>query len=684
MDYLLRTYAYVRNQVRTLKRKSSKNKTRKNDFTPPPAYTASLQSSLPDIDTSGTADILIKNARVFPADDEDRGLASISIKSGRIVSVTPGAEDMQGENTTVIDAEGGSVISGFRDCHLHLMAGLEQAQGCDTGDIENTQDLKARLKQFISEHPHDPAYYAYGLHYTDIPIIPPQQARHVLDEIEAEKPVFIYAHDLHTGWANTKALEIAGLMRRMPPYPELIRELKLEKNLVLDQDQLPGGELREPPVYFLVDEALRRHSPLSVEQKKSRLEKTCRNLAALGLTSVHNMGLDLPEEDIECLLLLLELEEEDRLPLRVHSSCSVVADENMFEDIMRAARVRDSLEMARSGLIDSSVLRERLLKEMKEALDSRKEEKTIPASNSALRDHFTHLFTNIISPEHIEQHTRRVRKIKDQAPKKQLSPPGKVQCKAVKLFMDGVIEKNTAFRLDQHPVPGIPAFDSEDLDRVVCLADHLGLQVAAHCIGNGAVNAMLNSVEKARVENSQTDQKRGEKVRHRIEHIELCNSFDIPRFSQLKVIASMQALHEREPVTLWHKKVPEIEWPTAFAWKSLVDSGAILVFGSDWPIVSCNCLKGIERAVRRRPWKAGLPDQHLDLTQAVAAFSSSGTMAEYAENIRGRVKQGMQADLVVLSENLLEYAGEYDRIKVLWSISDGRIQYARNEACNPA
>lgn len=677
MDYLLRTFAHVRNQVRSTKGQSSKSSTQKNNFTLPPAYTDPLQSSLPDVDTSGAADILIKNARIFPFDDEDHSLTAVAVKSGRITAVHPGAEDMQGEQTTVLDAGGGSVLPGFRDCHMHLMAALEQAQGCDTGDIDNTRGLTARLKQFISRRPHDSAYYAYGLRYTDTPIIPPQQARHVLDQIEGEKPVFIYAHDLHTGWANTKALEMADLMRPMPPYPELIRELKLEKNLILGQDQLPSGELREPPVYFLVDEALRRHFPISVEQKKTQLEQTCRYLASLGLTSVHNMGLDLPEEDIECLLLLLELEEEGRLPLRVHSSCSVVADENMFQDVLRAARVRDSLDMARHGRMDSAELRENLLKEMKEALDSRKEEKTVASSSSGLHKRFNRMFTSVITREHVEEHTRRAREIKGQALKNQLSLPGKVQCRAVKLFMDGVIEKDTAFRLDQHPVQGIPAFDSEDLDRVVCLADHLGLQAAAHCIGNGAVNAMLNSVEQARTENSGTDDKRGEKVRHRVEHIELCNSFDIPRFSNLEVIASMQALHEREPVTLWHEKVPEIEWPTAFAWKSLLDSGAALVFGSDWPIVSCNCLKGIERAVRRKPWKPGLPDQHLSLVQAVKAFTAAGTKAEYAENIRGQVKPGMQADLVVLSEDIRDHAGEYDQVQVLWSICDGRIEYAQ-------
>lgn len=435
-------------------------------------------------------------------------------------------------------------------------------------------------------------------------------------------------------------------------------------------------------MYFLVDEALRRHLALSVEEKKSRLETTCSHLAALGLTSVHNMGLDLPEEDIECLLLLLELEQEGRLPLRVHTSCSVVADEHMLEDVLRAARVRDALEAARRGDLDVGHLRERLVSEMQGALTCRQEEKTLPSSGG-LRGRFAR-FANVITPEHLEQHGRRTQHCHEKTPEKRLDPVGKVQCKAVKLFMDGVVEKDTAFRLDHHPVPGIPAFAPESLDRVVGLADHLGLQVAAHCIGNGAVNAMLNAVEAARQDNAAVDRKRGEQVRHRIEHIELCNAYDIPRFAELGVIASMQALHEREPVTLWHEKVPEIEWATAFAWKSLLDSGATLVFGSDWPIVSCNCLKGIDRAVFRKPWKAGMPDQHLSVAQAGAAFSASATIPEYSEQSRGRITAGMQADMVVLSEDLQTYSGKYEQVRVRWTLSDGQVHSGQSEHSNPA
>jgi hypothetical protein len=242
--------------------------------------------------------------------------------------------------------------------------------------------------------------------------------------------------------------------------------------------------------------------------------------------------------------------------------------------------------------------------------------------------------------------------------------------------MDGVVEKDTAFRLDHHPLPGIPAFSPRELDQVLLLADRLGLQTSAHCIGNGSVNAMLNAIESARQKNAAIDRQRGWKVRHRIEHIEMCNAFDIPRFRELEVVASMQALHERAPMTLWHEKVPEIEWSTAFAWKSLIESGATLVFGSDWPIVSCNCFEGIQRATARKPWKTGMIDQYLTLEQALAAFSAKAAEVEYSETIKGKIQVGMLADLVVLSDDLGGYRGDYSKVTVAYTICDGMMVYS--------
>ncbi len=676
MNNYLRTYAYVRNRLHNLKRIQADLDRSIHAIVPPPAYTQPLEPPFPDGDISGPADILITNACIFSAPPLCGDTVTIAIKNKRIAYVGCDSAGLTDGQTLRIDAGGRSVIPGLCDGHVHLMVGAEHHQGCTVEDVIDVDTLRKRLQAFVQEHPDYPVYYVYGLHYLDTPLIPPRRARQMLDDIVADKPLFVYAHDLHTGWANTRAIEIADLMHQMPPYPEFIRELELTGNIELDENGYPSGELREPLVYFLVEEALRRRFPLTVEQKKSYLEQACCNLASLGLTSVHAMGLGLPEEDIECLLLLLELEAEDRLPLRVHSSYSIVPDEMMLEDVLQAADVRNHLEQARQGHITLPDLHRHLFEVMKTVLHMRQGEKRLQATDPSTMWHrFKDDFSHIVTQVHVAEHGRRGEQLYQISAGKRLDPVGKVQCKAVKLFMDGVVEKDTAFRLDHHPLPGIPAFSPRELDQLVLLADRLGLQMAAHCIGNGAVNALLNSIESARQKNADIDRQRGQKVRHRIEHIEMCNDFDIPRFCQLEVIASMQALHERAPMTLWHEKVPEIEWSTAFAWKSLIESGATLVFGSDWPIVSCNCFEGIQRATERKPWKAGMTDQHLTLEQALAAFSSQAAEVEYNENIKGKIQVGMLADLVILSDNLGKNRGDYSKVTVAYTICDGTVVY---------
>ncbi len=672
----LRTYAHVRNRLHNLKRIQADLDRSLKTIVQPPAYTRPLKGSFPVSDISGPADMLITNARIFPALSLCEETVTIAVRNKRIAYIGSDDSWLADSHTVTIDAGGCSVIPGLCDGHVHLMVGAEHHQGCTVEDVEDSETLQRRLRTFVKEHPDYPVYYVYGLHYMDTPLIPPSQARHMLDDIVADKPLFVYAHDLHTGWANTRAIEIADLMHQMPPYPEFIRELDLLGNIELDENGYPSGELREPLVYFLVEEALRSRFPLSVEQKKSFLEQACHNLASLGLTSVHTMGLGLPEEDIECLLLLLELEAEDRLPLRVYSAYSIVPDEMMLEDVLQAADVRNHLELARQGQITLPDLHRYLFEAMKTVLHMRQGEKHLQATAPlSLWHRFKDDFSQVVSRLHVEEHGRRGEQLYEKLAGKRLDPVGKVQCKAVKLFMDGVVEKDTAFRLDHHPLPGIPAFSQRELDQVVLLADRLGLQTAAHCIGNGSVNALLNSVESARQKNADIDRQRGRKVRHRIEHIEMCNDFDIPRFRELEVIASMQALHERAPMTLWHEKVPECEWPTAFAWKGLIEAGATLVFGSDWPIVSCNCFEGIQRATDRKPWKPGMTDQHLTLEEALTAFSTQAAEAEYNEDIKGKIQVGMLADLVILSENLDSYRGDYSKVGVAHTVCDGTLVY---------
>jgi len=674
MDYLLRTFAHIRSTIGNYKRGRLDIARALARMPAQPAYTRRLTPNAPFPAPDGPADVLIKNARPFPSSGS-RAPVSIALKGSHISHIGGDIAGLADINTRVIDARGASVIPGLCDAHVHLMVGAEYYQGCDVGAVTSQEEFVRAVTIFVNQHPAYSVYYVYNLHYQDNPVIPGHAARKMLDRIVADKPLFVYAHDLHTGWANTRALETAGIMRPMPPYPHLLTELNLSGNLLLDREHLPSGELKEPPVYFLVEEALRRRYPFSVAQKKSFLRQACHYLASLGLTGVHNMGLALPEEDIECVMLLLELEAEKRLPLRVHSSYSIVPDEHMLMDVAQAAAIRNHLDQARQGSLDLPQLRRYLLDAMERTMRMRQQEKQVQSGAFALWHHFITSFAHIISQAHVAEYRQRTDRQQGHG-KGLVAPAARVQCNAVKLFMDGVVEKDTAFRLDQHPQPGIPAFSKEELDLVVACADRLGLQVAAHSIGNGAVNAVLNAVERARGKNADIDKRRGQRVRHRIEHIELCNIFDIPRFSRLDVIASMQALHERPPVTLWHKKVPELEWPTAFAWQSLLKSGACLVFGSDWPIVSCNCFDGIQRACTRRAWKSGMPNQGLTMAQALRAFSTSTAYAEYREEQAGRLRENMVADLVVLDHDLAQYTGDYSNITVVHTISNGEIVYA--------
>ncbi|MCA1808848.1 MAG: amidohydrolase family protein, partial [Lentisphaerae bacterium] len=229
-----------------------------------------------------------------------------------------------------------------------------------------------------------------------------------------------------------------------------------------------------------------------------------------------------------------------------------------------------------------------------------------------------------------------------------LSELTKIRCDTVKLFMDGVIEKDTAYRLDRPPSEGIPEFSQEELDAVVVLADKLGMQVAAHCIGNGSVKSMLDAVAKARTEHGKIDEARGHQIPHRIEHIEICREEDERRFGDGLLVASMQP-HESPPMTIWHEMVPKKEWNTAFSWKGVLDNGAVLVFGSDWPIVSCDIRTGIRHATTRQPWFDGAREQQLTLQQALAAYTSNACVPEYSTQIKGKIQPGMLADIVILA-----------------------------------
>ncbi len=654
-----------------------------------PSNELPLRHDVLPFSTAGKADIVIKNASF--SGETKKGKFGVAISSNTIVFAgdTEKAESFIADSTEVVDACGRTVLPGFCDSHVHLMVAAERFQGISVETVRTPNEFKKIVSDFIARNPNVPIVHVYGLHYVDPPIIPAATTRQFLDKILSDRPVFVYAHDLHTGWANSKALEMGDLPPQMPPYPQLVEELNLEKNIELDSQGAPTGELREPNAYFLVEGVLRQKYPLNLEQKLEYLKRALHKLASLGVTSIHNMGLALPEEDIELLLLLLELEQQGELPVRVHCNYSIIPDEHMLSDIYYAARIRDQIRQAREGHISSVELHKFLVETLQYVAKIRHKgclnlEKLHPQLNGHKHLPFIHEVSHRIDTHihhfHVYPHVKRLIKRLESLKDHQLDSIGMFELGGVKIFMDGVIEKDTAFRLAKPPKPGIPAYNQEQLDLLVTESDRAGLQVAAHCIGDGSVKSVLNAVAVARKQNAGIDANRGHRIRHRIEHVELCPPNDIETFFKLDVTPSMQPLHERPPVTMWHEKVSKEMWRYAFPWQDLLKTGSRLAFGSDWPIVSCNCLEGMRRAVTRCPWAPGLPNEKLSEEQVVDAFSTHSAYLEYREEMKGKVKEGMLADLVVLSDNLLEVDKNHlDHVKVVHSFCNGKSTFKHSQ-----
>ena len=254
---------------------------------------------------------------------------------------------------------------------------------------------------------------------------------------------------------------------------------------------------------------------------------------------------------------------------------------------------------------------------------------------------------------------------------------------ALKFVLDGVVESHTAAMLapysDGSNTAGKPAWTQEAYENMVALADSGGLQILTHAIGDRAVRMALDAYEYARKENGPHD------ARFRIEHIETISPVDVPRFAKLGVLASMQPIHaDPGTVDLWSKAVGPERMKLAFPWRTLELSGARLVFSSDWPAaISCDPVRGLHNAVNRettdgKPPGGWVPAQRVSVETAVRAYTESGAYASFDEKQKGKLKEGMLADIVVLSQDLFRIApSDIYKTKVDVTIFDGKVIFTR-------
>ena len=525
------------------------------------------------------AGIIIMNARIFTSDEANPRAEAIAINGNRIVYVGTNAEAeaFKDASTRVIDAQGHTLTPGFIDTHVHLLWGSIWMGNAQLQEVRTKEDLKKILVEFAEANKTSEWVVGRGIRYNIV------STRQELDEIIADRPIYIGAFDGHTGWANTKALEMAGILK--DDGRELTNGI-----IVRDEHGLAAGELREGDAMHTVFGLV----PVpDANRKRELLKLGIKEFNKTGITSVHNMNGDKEE-----MLAYAALEDSGEMNMRVYVPYHV-KPETKEEELKEAAEMaKIQMDYVRGG--------------------------------------------------------------------------------AAKFFMDGVWESYTAFNIDPYaddPSVGIvaPIFSLEHFVRMASLCDKMGMQIAVHACGDGAVRQTLDGYEAIQKANGKRDS------RHRVEHIEVCQPEDMPRFKELGVIASMQTSHSPfslEDDVVWTKRTGPQRWHISFPWRDLKNAGAHLSLGSDWTVAPFDPMVNIYVALNRKKLAEENPNQNLTLEECIIGYTRDAAYVEFKENEKGQLKEGYLADLVLFSHDLFEVKPEeIMSAKAVLTMIDGRIVF---------
>ena len=523
--------------------------------------------------------MLLDSVRLFGKD----GQFDLHLQDGRIARIVPASK--QGEGLLALPA--------FCESHAHLFGGGVTLAQLNLSQVHDTAALQVSLLRHAAATPDGEMVCAYAANYDLLGESRPD--RHALDTVLADRPLCITSTDFHCAWANTAALQAAGVLHGA--------DAGAGAEVVMGPDGLATGELRE----FAAMDLVRRLAPSGGRE-------------GLGLTGQEPQAITQAQRASDKAALLRAMQECLR-----HGITTVV---NMDGNLYQADLLK---ELAQDGLPLNVSLPMTL----------------VPGQSPARRAELMRAAAQ--------------------------APVGRLSFGRVKMFMDGVFDTWTAFRTDDYPQrPGFrsaPMFETEEFAQICIEADALGLQIAVHAVGDGAVRATLDGYAAARATNGPRD------ARHRIEHIDMIHPDDLPRLAALGVVASMQPVHPPGlaglPLEPTVSIMGQARWKDTFPWRAIKDQGVELAFGTDWPVSPLSPLHALHCALSRQPWGQGQPDQRLTLGEALDAYTHAGSYALFTETLRGQLSVGMRADVVLLRGDVQGLAQRPDAVEIAGVYLDG-------------
>jgi predicted amidohydrolase YtcJ len=456
---------------------------------------------------------------------------------------------LAGSETEIIDLEGRSVLPGLTDAHVHIekyALNLSRVD-CEVDSLEECVNsvkkalIGKRDQAWVLGHGWNQNRWARFGNRTD------------LDAIRSDVPIYLTAKSLHASWANSKALQIAGIEKGTPNPPG--------GEIQLDSEGEPTGILFENAMQLVS-----KHIPSpNTNELANYISDAQHHLWKVGITAIHDF------DGMGAFSALQVVRKRGELGLRVVKNLPV--------DYLPAA-----IELGlRSGFGDQWL-----------------------------------------------------------------------QLGNVKIFSDGALGQHTAAMID--PFENDPAnigmllIESEEIAEVGIKAIQGGFGLSIHAIGDKANHIVLNAFEKLQ---SIQARSMNESIRHRIEHLQLLHPNDLHRLSKLGVVASMQPIHATSDM-----EMAQSHWGDrsrySYAWRSVLDSGATLAFGSDAPVEDPNPFLGIHAAITRKridgsPSPLGwIPEEKINLLQALTAYTFGPALSVGLEKDLGRIRPGYFADLIIL------------------------------------
>lgn len=568
--------------------------------------------------------LLLVNGKIFTADEQFSVAEAVAVDGEKIVAVGKTSElKAKYQAAREIDLSGKLVTPGFNDAHVHFLRGALALLNVNLLDAKSLEEAKARIAAKAKEV--KPGEWIFGRGWDHTIWKQNFPSRKDLDQVAPNNPVYLVRVDGHVAWANSAALRLAGIDRNTP-NPE-------------------GGEIEKD----------------AAGEPTGILKETAQGL-------VNRL---IPQPDQPTLFKGLEM----ALDMARRYGITSVQDNSGYETtkLYRAFLQQDKLTVRVS--------------EWQDFEDSIEKLKAQRAEFAAFKDN-----------------------------------PSRLKLGALKGYVDGTLGSKTAAMLapfsDDEGNSGIPRRSAEDLTRMIVERDKEGFQIALHAIGDRANRMALDGFRAARstgtavilpsrdnqklkiatVLSSRTNPCLNQEVafksgavkmsnilecRHRIEHAQVVSPADFKRFAELGIIASMQPSHAISDKRWAESRLGEYRVLGAYAWHFMQSYGVHVPFGTDFPVEPINPYNTLYSAVSRQdadgdPLGGWQPQERLTMAEAIRCHTYESAYAEFSEREKGEIKEGMLADLVVHSKDLLTIEPkEILTAEAVLTVFNGRVIYEK-------